>query len=50
MTVLINDQIRDANQNQDIRYVIKRSGKQVEYQSVLIRRAIEKANAEEKRA
>jgi hypothetical protein len=41
---MYNQQIVDANQNAGLRYIIKRSGKQVQYQPVKIRTALEKAN------
>ena len=44
----MNDFIRDANQEEN-RFIIKRSGTQVVYEPIKIQRAIEKANAEEYR-
>ena len=44
----MEETIKDANQ-QETRFIIKRSGKQVPYEPIKIRKAIEKANAEEAR-
>ena len=44
----MNDYIKDANQDEQ-KFIIKRSGKQVPFELVKIRAAITKANSEEKR-
>ena len=46
---MVNDFIKNANQ-EETRFIIKRSGKQDVYTPIKIRNAIEKANAEEYRA
>lgn len=45
----MNEVLKDANQ-EETRFIIKRSGKQVPFESVKIRTAIQKANQEEARA